>query len=77
MILYVLRCTTPCAWMSERVRASCCARGRTSRSLRLPLLLMTKSRRDTGWDTLSLASAAPLFILDRKRMSVGGHGQGQ
>jgi hypothetical protein len=70
MILYVLRCTTPCAWMSESVRASCCARGRTSRSLRLRLLLMRKSRRHTGWD-ISLASAAPLFVLDRERMLVG------
>lgn len=44
-VLYTLRWTTPCAWMSESVRASCCARGRTSRSVTFRPLSMIKSRR--------------------------------
>jgi hypothetical protein len=48
MIDTVLRCTTPCAWMSERVRASCRATGRTLRSEILPLL-MIQSRRESDW----------------------------
>jgi hypothetical protein len=44
-VLYTLRWTTPCAWMSESIRVSCCARGRTSHSVIFRPLSMIKSRR--------------------------------
>jgi hypothetical protein len=67
IMLYALRWTTPCAWMSESVRASCCARGRTSRSVRCRLLLMIKSRSD--WDGSWLLSfALSVSVVDRGAM---------
>jgi hypothetical protein len=67
-VVYALRCTTPCAWRSERERASCCARGRTLCSVRLGPLLMIMSRRDKDWDVLWLRSPA---LLHRDMSELG------